>query len=211
MAHVPPPSDCVVYPSPSLPASLSGPLYLLAERLGLFPAAPCRRGGSSSSSRRRNARTAAVSVPKVLVRPPGEKQYEWVDLWESYTYQKVVFVKEPVTEEVRRHTTCLYYYSVLACRVYCAGCIAPRSACIAGGHDFAAESHPPEGGLLDGHVSDSSDSPWPPPQLAQHARTPASRLHPQLANHVCVRLRSPLLCPLWSAGRQQHGGAVSVP
>lgn len=24
---------------------------------------------------------------------------EWVDLWEAYTYQKVVFVKEPVTED----------------------------------------------------------------------------------------------------------------
>lgn len=25
-----------------------------------------------------------VSVPKVLVRPQGERQYEWMDLWESY-------------------------------------------------------------------------------------------------------------------------------
>ncbi len=25
-----------------------------------------------------------VSTPKVLVRPPGERQMEWVDLWEAY-------------------------------------------------------------------------------------------------------------------------------
>lgn len=25
-----------------------------------------------------------VSVPKVLCRPPGQKQMEWVDLWEAY-------------------------------------------------------------------------------------------------------------------------------
>jgi hypothetical protein len=25
-----------------------------------------------------------VSTPKVLVRPQGQRQYEWVDLWESY-------------------------------------------------------------------------------------------------------------------------------
>lgn len=26
----------------------------------------------------------AVNTPKVLYRHPGQKQYEWVDLWESY-------------------------------------------------------------------------------------------------------------------------------
>jgi ATP-dependent Clp protease protease subunit len=31
----------------------------------------------------------AVSVPKVLVRPPGERQYEWMDLWESYVSGRV--------------------------------------------------------------------------------------------------------------------------
>jgi hypothetical protein len=25
-----------------------------------------------------------VSTPKVLYRQPGQRQYEWVDLWESY-------------------------------------------------------------------------------------------------------------------------------
>lgn len=28
-----------------------------------------------------------VSTPKVLVRPQGQRQYEWVDLWESYVSQ----------------------------------------------------------------------------------------------------------------------------
>jgi hypothetical protein len=34
--------------------------------------------------RRKVTTMMPVSVPKVLVRPPGERQYEWMDLWESY-------------------------------------------------------------------------------------------------------------------------------
>lgn len=27
---------------------------------------------------------SSVCVPQVAVRPPGQRQYEWVDLWEAY-------------------------------------------------------------------------------------------------------------------------------
>lgn len=52
----------------------------------------------------------AVSVPKVLVRPPGQRQYEWMDLWEAYTLQKVVFIKEVITEEVANNMIALSLY-----------------------------------------------------------------------------------------------------
>jgi len=48
--------------------------------IGVTPICHCR----SSSISKRNVAARAVSVPKVLVRPPGQRQYEWVDLWESY-------------------------------------------------------------------------------------------------------------------------------
>jgi len=51
-----------------------------------------------------------VSTPKVLYRQPGQRQYEWVDLWESYTYQKVVFIKEAVTEDVANNMMALTLY-----------------------------------------------------------------------------------------------------
>lgn len=51
-----------------------------------------------------------VSTPKVLVRPPGQRQYEWVDLWESYTMQKVVFVKEALTEDKANNLIALTLY-----------------------------------------------------------------------------------------------------
>lgn len=69
----------------------------------------CRRQ-RSSPRQRADTRLCAVSVPKVLCRPPGERQYEWVDMWEAYTYQKVVFVKEPVTEEVANNMIALSLY-----------------------------------------------------------------------------------------------------
>ncbi len=42
----------------------------------------CSRG--SSGPTRRQVTMMPVSTPKVLVRPQGQRQYEWVDLWESY-------------------------------------------------------------------------------------------------------------------------------
>jgi hypothetical protein len=42
----------------------------------------CSRG--SSGPKRRQVTMMPVSTPKVLVRPQGQRQYEWVDLWESY-------------------------------------------------------------------------------------------------------------------------------
>ncbi len=45
------------------------------------PRPPCRRSGAP---RRKVATMMPVSVPKVLCRPPGQKQMEWVDLWEAY-------------------------------------------------------------------------------------------------------------------------------
>ena len=38
----------------------------------------------SGGPRRRAVTMMAVNVPRVLVRPPGQRQYEWVDLWEAY-------------------------------------------------------------------------------------------------------------------------------
>lgn len=35
---------------------------------------------------------------------------EWVDLWEAYTYQKVVFIKDPVTEETANNLIALTLY-----------------------------------------------------------------------------------------------------
>ena len=40
-----------------------------------------RRSGGPS---RKVTTMMPVSVPKVLVRPPGQRQSEWVDLWEAY-------------------------------------------------------------------------------------------------------------------------------
>lgn len=40
--------------------------------------------GSSGAPKRRAVTMMPVSTPKVLVRPQGQRQYEWVDLWESY-------------------------------------------------------------------------------------------------------------------------------
>lgn len=62
----------------------------------------------------------AVSVPKVLVRPPGQRTSEWVDLWEAYTYNKVVFIKEAITEDVANNMIALSLYldSVDNKRVY---------------------------------------------------------------------------------------------
>jgi ATP-dependent Clp protease protease subunit len=51
-----------------------------------------------------------VSTPKVLVRPQGQRQYEWVDLWESYTMNKVVFIREPVSEDVANNMIALTLY-----------------------------------------------------------------------------------------------------
>lgn len=51
-----------------------------------------------------------VSVPKVLVRPQGQRQYEWVDLWEAYTMNKVVFIKEPLTEDLANNMIALTLY-----------------------------------------------------------------------------------------------------
>lgn len=47
----------------------------------VLPVPPCRR---SSGPRRRAVTMMPVSTPKVLYRAPGQRQYEWVDLWESY-------------------------------------------------------------------------------------------------------------------------------
>lgn len=63
-----------------------------------------RRSGGPT---RKAATMMPVNVPKVLVRPPGQRQSEWVDLWEAYTYQKVVFIKQPVTEEVANNNIAL--------------------------------------------------------------------------------------------------------
>ena len=30
----------------------------------------------------------------------GQRQYEWVDLWDAYAAQKVVFVRQAVTEDL---------------------------------------------------------------------------------------------------------------
>eukprot|EP00775_Hariotina_reticulata_P003425 gene3425-3697_t len=38
----------------------------------------------SGGPRRRLTTMMPVSTPKVLVRPQGQRQYEWMDLWESY-------------------------------------------------------------------------------------------------------------------------------
>ena len=44
--------------------------------------APRSRGGSGP--RRRVATMMPVAAPKVLMRPPGQRQFEWVDMWEAY-------------------------------------------------------------------------------------------------------------------------------
>ncbi|GFH12345.1 ATP-dependent Clp protease proteolytic subunit [Haematococcus lacustris] len=51
-----------------------------------------------------------VNTPKVLVKPAGQRQYEWVDLWESYTMQKVVFIKQAITEDVANNMIALTLY-----------------------------------------------------------------------------------------------------
>jgi len=64
----------------------------------------------SAGPRRKVTTMMPVSVPKVLMRPPGQRQSEWVDLWEAYTYSKVVFIKEAITEEVANNNIALSLY-----------------------------------------------------------------------------------------------------
>ncbi|KAG2435689.1 hypothetical protein HXX76_006889 [Chlamydomonas incerta] len=64
----------------------------------------------SGAPKRKVTTMMPVSVPKVLCRPPGQRQSEWVDLWEAYTYQKVVFIKEAITEDVANNMIALTLY-----------------------------------------------------------------------------------------------------
>jgi hypothetical protein len=41
-------------------------------------------GKRSQAPVRKAATMMPVSVPKVLIRPPGQRTSEWVDLWEAY-------------------------------------------------------------------------------------------------------------------------------
>jgi len=45
------------------------------------------RGGSGP--KRRVATMMPVAAPKVLVRPPGQRQFEWVDMWEAYVSHRL--------------------------------------------------------------------------------------------------------------------------
>lgn len=67
-------------------------------------------GRSSGAPKRRAVTMMPVNAPKVLVRPQGQRQYEWVDLWEAYAMQKVVFIKQPVTEDVANNMIALTLY-----------------------------------------------------------------------------------------------------
>lgn len=88
------------------------------QRLGAKPAQGFWQAASkqinvtsrSSGPRRRVTTMMPVSVPKVLVRPQGQRQYEWVDLWEAYTLNKVVFIRQPVTEDVANNMIALTLY-----------------------------------------------------------------------------------------------------
>mmetsp|Transcript_17134 Transcript_17134/g.36988 ORF Transcript_17134/g.36988 Transcript_17134/m.36988 type:complete len:271 (+) Transcript_17134:28-840(+) len=77
-------------------------------------------GRKSNAPTRKTVTMMPVSVPKVLCRPPGQRQMEWVDLWEAYTYNKVVFIKEAVNEEVANNMIALSLYldSVDQKRIY---------------------------------------------------------------------------------------------
>ncbi|WIA08088.1 hypothetical protein OEZ85_007551 [Tetradesmus obliquus] len=68
------------------------------------------RSRGSSGPRRRAVTMMPVSTPKVLVRPVGQRQYEWVDLWESYTMNKVVFIREAISEDVANNMIALTLY-----------------------------------------------------------------------------------------------------
>jgi hypothetical protein len=72
--------QCIRQPPAIKPFSTEqhGVLSLGLLKLSMF----CSRG--SSGPRRRAVTMMPVSTPKVLVRPVGQRQYEWVDLWESY-------------------------------------------------------------------------------------------------------------------------------
>lgn len=65
---------------------------------------------SSRAPKRKAATMMPVSTPKVLVRPPGERQMEWVDLWEAYIMQKVVFINKPITEDLANNMIALSLY-----------------------------------------------------------------------------------------------------
>ncbi len=41
-------------------------------------------GKKSGAPKKRATTMMPVSVPKVLVRPPGQRTSEWMDLWEAY-------------------------------------------------------------------------------------------------------------------------------
>ncbi|PNH01836.1 hypothetical protein TSOC_012242 [Tetrabaena socialis] len=43
----------------------------------------------SGAPKRKVTTMMPVSVPKVLCRPPGQKQMEWVDLWEAYVIREL--------------------------------------------------------------------------------------------------------------------------
>lgn len=64
----------------------------------------------SSAPKRRAVTMMPVATPKVLVRPKGSRQFEWMDLWEAYSMQKVVFIKQAVTEDLANNMIALSLY-----------------------------------------------------------------------------------------------------
>lgn len=51
-----------------------------------------------------------VGVPKVCYTRPGQRKGEWIDLWEAYQYEKIVYITNPITEDVANQMTALALY-----------------------------------------------------------------------------------------------------
>lgn len=67
-----------------LPCNFKSPPMQCTAEPFLAPLYCLSRSRGSSGPKRRAVTMMPVSTPKVLVRPQGQRQYEWVDLWESY-------------------------------------------------------------------------------------------------------------------------------
>jgi ATP-dependent Clp protease protease subunit len=82
---------------------------------------PCAPPANDQLSHQRPPQRPTPPNPiHTQVRPVGQRQYEWVDLWDAYAAQKVVFVRQAVTEDLANQliAQALYMDSLDQKRIY---------------------------------------------------------------------------------------------
>lgn len=57
-------------------------------------------GGARGRGTRVAATMRPISVPRVPIKTPGENIYQWVDLWNCYYRERVIFVPKAIDDEM---------------------------------------------------------------------------------------------------------------